>query len=351
MQKIGVTIVQGTDSHYEFGKKTGLNLKNVPLMEHYTKQQHKEQKRHTVHLPTAKKLFMTYSPAVWEEMNGLSEGLEMPLADVVHLFGGYQMDWKKSGCSAFMQNGVYARNYDYHPKTYEGRFVIWTPTKGFSHIGFAQRIIGRMDGMNEHGLAVGYHFVNRLHAGDGLLCTTITRLILETCKSTKDAIHLLKELPHRHSFNYSMLDRSGHAAVVEASPRNVIVRNKSDYWCTNHFETAEMIPENQRHLAHSLQRKETLKTLYEKTNRPYDIYKAFNDPEYGVFQTDYHNWSGTLHSAIYDTTHKKIYVGVGRSKEPFIMNMNDYLLGQKLYVTKLKGTLFTKLSLPIHLQP
>ena len=49
-----------------------------------------------------------------------------------------------------------------------------------------------------------------------------------------ETIQLLKEIPHRTSFNYALMDGSGRAVVVEASPRNVSVRDGNV--STNHFE-------------------------------------------------------------------------------------------------------------------
>ncbi|KIL45456.1 hypothetical protein KP78_30000 [Jeotgalibacillus soli] len=55
--------------------------------------------------------------------------------------------------------------------------------------------------MNEKGLVVGYHLVNRRNAAEGFICTTIARFLLDTCATTEEAIDLLKPIPHRQVFN------------------------------------------------------------------------------------------------------------------------------------------------------
>src|SRR5699024_150477 len=136
-------------------------------------------------------------------------------------------------------------NYYYHPKTYEGRYVLFAPSdRGYAMIGPSQKITGRMDGMNEKGLAIGYNFMHRKDPGPGFICSMIGRLLLETCANVFEALTLLKEIPHRHSFSYIVLDPSGETYIVEATPRDVQIRK--NHMCTNHFEV--MQAENRRHL-------------------------------------------------------------------------------------------------------
>ncbi|WP_110113206.1 C45 family peptidase [Bacillus sp. CGMCC 1.16541] len=266
------------------------------------------------------------------------------MEDVAHEYSGYQQQWKKSGCSALMQHGYYVRNYDYHPKTYEGRFLLWKPKSAYASIGFATRMIGRIDGMNEKGLVVGYHFVNRRREVDGFICCTIARFLLDTCATTEEAISLLKRVPHRHAFNYSIYDGNGAAAIVEASGRGVHVHRGEGMSCTNHFE--QLVDENRHHLVESKERLANLTKHASEAITAFDAFSLFNSTDYPIFKDDYRNWAGTIHTVAYIPSELKVMVGIGGDVQPFILSFDDWLKGNPLYLTKLKGTIATNESFP-----
>src|SRR5699024_2515540 len=94
-----------------------------------------------------------FAPQIWDELCGFRDALEWSMEDVLKEFGGYRLEYMPSGCSIVTGSDFMVRNYDYHPKTYEGRFTVFSPSDtGYSVIGPSQRITGRMDGMNEKGL-------------------------------------------------------------------------------------------------------------------------------------------------------------------------------------------------------
>src|SRR5690606_5470110 len=110
-------------------------------------------------------------------------------------------------------------------------------------------------------------------------------LILETCANVDDAISLLKEIPHRHSFTYIVHDRSGETYMIETSPRKVVVRQSQV--CTNHFEI--MKEENRFNLEDSKRRLEVIENEQQKVGSlgAKEAFRLLNDTDKGVFSDLY----------------------------------------------------------------
>jgi predicted choloylglycine hydrolase len=68
---------------------------------------------------------------------------------------------------------------------------------------------------------MGYNFINRMRSNDGFVCNMIGRIVLEKCANVEEAILLLIEIPHRHSFSSILIDQCGESIGVEATPREV----------------------------------------------------------------------------------------------------------------------------------
>lgn len=48
--------------------------------------------------------------------------------DVIREFGGYYLEYGRSGCSIFTGTNYMIRNYDNHPQSYEGCYMIYKPS-------------------------------------------------------------------------------------------------------------------------------------------------------------------------------------------------------------------------------
>ena len=81
---------------------------------------------------------------------------------------------------------------------------------------------------------MGDNLINRVSSDTGFICNMIGRMLLEICANVEDAVSLLKEIPHRRSFSYVLLDQTGKSFVLEAPPREVILHPSNI--CTNHFD-------------------------------------------------------------------------------------------------------------------
>ena len=168
-------------------------------------------------------------------------------------FGNNGLHPPLGACSAIMAAGVYGRNYDFQPRYYGARLALLQTKESYASIGATELLMGRLDGMNEHGLTIGLHLVRMSPRAPGLSCVLIVRAILDQCATTADAVAMLRRLPHAMRYNYSLLDAGGVAAVVEAHPGTVAVRTGDWLACTNHFQSPLLRPLNRRS-AHSQQR-------------------------------------------------------------------------------------------------
>src|SRR5699024_10618983 len=225
---------------------------------------------------------------------------------------------------------------DSHPASYEGRYLLYKPSdQGYAVIGPSMQITGRIDGMNEKGLVMGYNFTHRKQSGDGFLCNMIGRMILETCANVEEAISLLKAIPHRHSFSYVLLDRSGESYVVEASPREVAAR-KSNV-CTNHFYLLDK--ENRYRQEESRRREEAIQEQQQQATDPYEAFRVMNDSEKRIYSTKYDAAAGTLHTAAYFPRQMKAWFAIGPDRKPVIIDFNKWLQGENVKVKRIKGRL------------
>lgn len=341
MKKIHSDILQFRGSHYEFGKMQGERLKNSITLDNRRKQWKAKRPRFEIGVNETKNAFLQFAPGIWDELQGLQESLKLPIEEVIRDFGGYRIDAMPSGCSIVAGNDFLVRNYDFHPQTYEGRFLLFQPDdQGYAFVGPSSRIIGRMDGMNEKGLAMGYNFTHRKQPGDGFVCYMIGRILLETCSTVQEAVELLKEIPHRGSFSYVVQDRNGESAIVEASPRAVNVRK--DAACTNHFEIQQH--ENRNYLKDSYERLNAIRQQPVAAKDAYQAFRLFNDVDRGVFSKLYKSWAGTIHTSAYLPKELKVWFALGGSREPDIFDFNKWLAGEGFAESKMYGEIDTEIG-------
>ncbi|PFA62109.1 acyl-CoA--6-aminopenicillanic acid acyl-transferase [Bacillus sp. AFS015802] len=337
MKKVVLDVLQSRGTYYEIGLQLGRELRKSALYNHHLKRRRRSLRDYNVDIIEAKRLFLQFAPGLWEELKGLSEGLQWSMEETVHEYSGFQQEWIESGCSSLAKDGLYVRNYDYHPKTYEGRLLLVKPSGGYASVGFSGRGIGRIDGLNEKGLALGFHFVNRLKPGEGFICTTIARIILDTCKDSDEAIDVLRKLPHRHSFNYSLYDRNGKAAVVEASPRGIGVYHSSTLSCTNHFQMNHMKKDNRHYLKDSLKRLSVLQSGQKERLTMERALKLFNDGDSPIFKKAYDSWAGTIHTCVFDCETLQCLIGFGESAEGVKIDFQGWIEGVDISIRKITG--------------
>jgi predicted choloylglycine hydrolase len=98
-------------------------------------------------------------------------------------------------------------------------------------------MIGVLSGMNEHGLTIANMEVTRPpRLPQALPYTLLYRKVLEECRTTEEALDLLRRTPRQTSNNLMIMDAAGNRAVAEISPDGVTVRRPDEYGLvsTNH---------------------------------------------------------------------------------------------------------------------
>ena len=343
MQKVYSDIMTFRGSHFDLGVETGKWMKQTRLLQNREKEWKKRLPRFDIDVNETYEIFQTYAPQIWEELIGMREVLEIPIRQIVFNFAHYRFTpiKKDSGCTVFLGNDYLVRNYDYHPATYDGRYLLYQPYDGgLAQIGPTSRITGRMDGLNSAGLAMGYNFMHRKKPSNGFVCYMIGRLILELCKDTDEAIRLLKELPHRSSFSYIVMDKNLNHAIVEVSPRDISVRY--DRTCTNHFKL--LTHENRNYTKES---KERLGRTLKQTNIHMDKAKAFelfNNPSYEIYSKLFSSWSGTIHTSLYQHETMQAWLALGENGVPIQIDFARWLEGNELDMTTIEGVIDTDIQ-------
>ena len=290
----------------------------------------------------ARLTLLAYAPNLWEELHGLADGLETSLEDAVGRFSNGRLGYPRRGCSAAIGGGLYGRNYDFNPARYDRALVAVQATGSYAHLGFADRYTGRLDGMNEHGLCVGLHYVSQAAPRPGLVCILIVRIVLDRCANTAEAVELLRELPHGLAFNYSLLDRTGVAAVVEGAPKGVAVHRGAPIACTNHFRSTALASRKTDAKASSRQRLPALEAMAIAGLDAASLFRALNAADSPAFHHAYTRGFGTLHTVVFDPGAGVALVGIGADCPPFRADVSAWAIGETLSTKVLEGRIDAK---------
>jgi predicted choloylglycine hydrolase len=192
-------------------------------------------------------------PEILNEIRGFADACHAPyehFASFVLSIGAF----KPTACSIFAVNNggdvVFGRNYDffYRFKRHSESFLT-KPSEGYCSVGNSDVFIGREDGLNEKGLAIGMTWVAPKTVKPGINFVLLTRCVLDKCANVKEALKILTKAHHLSTNNYLLADREGNMTVVEACAEKVRTRRPEDGFivCTNHFAHEEMLDmENHR---------------------------------------------------------------------------------------------------------
>lgn len=334
MSNFTVDIVQVRGDSFHIGRTLGQHIKNKSLVTTF-----ESTTRPSIDYKSMKSIYATFAPHLLEELEGLSKALKISLNKTASLFSGYDMPKAEAlGCSAIGTKDYYVRNYDFSPFLYDCIFSLIQPETSFATAAYNLQLIGRHDGVNEEGLVAGLHFVSNDGYTKGVSAWTAVRMVLDSCSSTDEAIAMLKEIPHAACYNFSLGDKNGNMAVVEASPDKVLVRQEQSILsCVNHFQIDMLQNKNRSSIDQSIQRNENLLNIASANNTFLEIFHYFKNPLSPIFFTDYDDHFGTLHTFAYSYDEAKILTAIARSEQVLEVNFQDWVKGEDINEVRLVG--------------
>lgn len=332
--EFSVKIIQLRDTSFNIGRKLGNNLQGNALVDIF-----ESVTRSEIDYKNLTSIFSALAPHLLEELEGLAEGVGISSEKAAALFSGYDVPKTEAmGCSAIMTKDFYVRNYDFSPALYDGLFSLVQSDSALATAGYNLQVIGRHDGVNQHGLVAGLHFVSNHGYTTGISAWTAIRIILDMCSNVDEAVQLLKEIPHAACYNFSLGDKHGKMAVVEASPENIAVRyDESTLACVNHFQMRQLKEKNRESIDGSVTRNHYMKQLSTKKMTHENMYDEFRNIHSPLFFTDYENMFGTLHTISYAYQDSQIKTTIAQSEQTLDINFQDWVDGKDINEEKLIG--------------
>ncbi len=183
------------------------------------------------------------------------------------------------------------------------------------------------DGINEYGLAVGLTFIYPTVIKPGFNAGMLVRYLLEKCKTTNEALAVLKSIPIASQQTLTIADREGNIVVVECNCEEMeIIRSSNDEGfvvAANEFVSDKMKPYN-NYEVDSWKAEERYSVVYNtlkehKGSFTFDLIRDILSGKYGFMcQYDRKTDADTVWSVIYDIKNNEICRVEGNPKrKPF----------------------------------
>jgi hypothetical protein len=205
-----------------------------------------------------------YHPALLDEFAGFAAAQGRPWEDVAAHLSLNLPEGELSGCTTVAwrlpdEHVMVARNYDFLYTQRQRYLRRLAPDGSPASLGTQAGLIGSCyDGVNEHGLFVALHLVHAQIAPrvpPGVPYHLIPRIVLERCRTAREAAALILDMPHLFAFNYLLADASDILGV-ETYPGLARLREAEDgcLVVTNTFLHPDLAPLQgrrpvERHLA------------------------------------------------------------------------------------------------------
>ncbi len=193
-----------------------------------------------------------FHPALLDEFRGYAAAQGRPWEDVLSHISNNLPEGELPGCTTFalrLPDGhmLTGRNHDFLYTRKERYLRRLTPTGYPASLGTQSGFIGSCyDGVNQYGLFVALHTVRAQIAErvpPGLPPHLIPRVLLETCRTAREAAAQIQEMPFLYPFNYLIAD-SEDMFAVETYPGLVRVHRPqgNSLVVTNHYRSPDLRP-------------------------------------------------------------------------------------------------------------
>lgn len=273
-------------------------------------------------------IYEKYYPEILEEIKGLAMGQNSSYEDFyTFLLSMYCFEFNNHcTCIAIKDkdNLIFGRNSDFLvslEKLYMN--VLYNLDNAYAFNGNTTAFIEMEDGINEYGLAVGLTFIYPTIVKAGFNAGMLVRYLLEKCKTTGEALSLLKNIPIASQQTLTIADRTGNIVVVECNCEKIeIIRPAKDdnfVTATNEFNSNLMKQynndevDNWRATERYLVSYTTLKE--NKNNYSFNLIKDILSGKYGFMcQYDRKTDADTVWSVIYDIKNNQIFRVEGNPK-------------------------------------
>lgn len=326
MEKRGIfTYLSG--EAYELGQQQGNELSHIPGIETIL---FNEQGMENQEVEMAISQLETYYPSLLEELRGVADYFKRDLREHTFLNTAYLV---AGGCSLGVlssqktQDGkpYVLRMYDLGSEISDFRMCSTNRKGTYKHSGFSVMFFGRSEGLNEHGLCITFAACG-LPVGNmpgmiqpkinGLNFMVIVRLLLETCRTTKEAVKIIKELPIASNMNLLITDALEDTVIVETMNGDMYVKESMEAYtvATNHSLVDEVKMIQKEYLVQSKKRYNLMESKMienEKISRE-NLFDLMATPyPNGLAMHNYQEFFGTVYSALFDINQRRIHFTFG----------------------------------------
>lgn len=250
-----------------------------------------------------------YCPGLNEELQGYADALGVARHQLLYMAASFAQPGHCSHFAILPQHSNdgklrLGRSYEWHFE--DDRRLVYTAIKGRNrHMGFSLLHMGRMDGLNEHGLAI------TMSAGDpkgkveaqGYRFWVLLRAALEQCRTAPEAVAFLTEVPTAFHVNY-IVAQGNEAALIEHHTKGTAVHwaleGEGVVISTNHYTLPEMQGRNHQVFPNSKVRLHRLQQALQQKGVTAQQCRELLSAPYpkGMCCHHYSQWFGTLWSMV-----------------------------------------------------